>query len=934
MNDHKLAAIVFTDIVGYTKRMDADEEGTMKLLARQREILFPMVKEFGGEVIKEIGDGLLMMFTSANRAVRFSMAVQEKLEDDELTIRAGIHIGDVIFEEGDVFGSAVNIAARIEPLAPAGGICISEDVRNQIRNQGDILTTSIGKKELKGVAQAVEIFQVVKEISEESHEKVPFFKDLWQRRVIQITGIYLLMSYLLKLGIGFMVKEYMLSPHLTNLIWYILLSLVPSIILIAYFHGRKGVSKWTRIELIGLPINIIAAVLVLFIVFQGKDLGAITTKLTVENEKGEKIEKLVVKNEFRKSVFIFNMETTSTDTNLIYLQYSIPAMLKYDLAQDLFISPETSLVDFAKMIEAGYERGVGLPVTLMKRMAEERHMKYFVGGHLEKEDNELVLTASLYETRLTKKISEFTVRSTDPFSLIDKISEELKRGMSLPESHISETVDLPVSAIFTDSEKALYFFSRAMRAELEKNWEDQLLYLNIALQEDPDFALAYVIIAISYFKNNEFESTMEALQAARKLEHKLPERQQFTVKYVYYVLDQQPEKAIAVVKMWAEMFPDDLEAHNTLAQRYAVRNMHEEAIGEIKVILRLDPEKYDMLKSLAEYYQQIGEYDSALVYFQKYAMNLPQQAESYENLGDFYRLSGEMELAKQNYEKAILLADASEEHSIKADLAYVHLYSGDFDEAYKGIIDVLESAGNNTDSIRAYRGLQSYYLITGQVQKSLEYYVLKMEIMSRILAPKDFMVYRVMTIEPYIHAGKFDEAVLILEDTRDKLDAPVDKIVPFGYLYIYAETGDTTKSREAISEVVELMEGFGEEIMRINVYKAEARIHEYGGAYEKAIEKYSKCLEIQATDYSLFRAKARCYRMLQEYDKAEVEIQVALRFRSFNAVNNYEAALLYFDMGDDEIGLEYLEKAVDIWKDADSDYEKANLAKEKLLSLK
>ena len=86
MKDHKLAAIVFTDIVGYTKQMEADEEATMKLLSKQREIVFPLVKEFGGEVIKEIGDGLLMMFNSANRAVRFAMAIQEKLKDEELTI--------------------------------------------------------------------------------------------------------------------------------------------------------------------------------------------------------------------------------------------------------------------------------------------------------------------------------------------------------------------------------------------------------------------------------------------------------------------------------------------------------------------------------------------------------------------------------------------------------------------------------------------------------------------------------------------------------------------------------------------------------------------------------------------------------------------------------------------------------------------------------
>src|SRR5210317_441455 len=163
MKEHKLAAIVFTDIVGYTRRMESDEEGTMKLLSRQREIIFPIVKEFGGKVIKEIGDGLMMMFTSANRAVRFAIAVQEKIKDEELTIRAGIHSGDVIFEDGDVFGSAVNIAARIEPLAPAGGICISEDVRSQIRNQKNIHTVSIGKKDLKGVDGGMEIFSVVSE---------------------------------------------------------------------------------------------------------------------------------------------------------------------------------------------------------------------------------------------------------------------------------------------------------------------------------------------------------------------------------------------------------------------------------------------------------------------------------------------------------------------------------------------------------------------------------------------------------------------------------------------------------------------------------------------------------------------------------------------------------------------------------------------------
>ncbi|OQX74558.1 MAG: hypothetical protein B6D64_12660, partial [Bacteroidetes bacterium 4484_276] len=110
--NHKLAAIVFTDIVGYTKQMAENELHTMQLLQKQREIIFPIVEAHGGEVVKEIGDGLLIMFHSAVEAVRFATETQLRLKDEALTIRAGIHIGDVIFKDGDVFGSAVNTAAR------------------------------------------------------------------------------------------------------------------------------------------------------------------------------------------------------------------------------------------------------------------------------------------------------------------------------------------------------------------------------------------------------------------------------------------------------------------------------------------------------------------------------------------------------------------------------------------------------------------------------------------------------------------------------------------------------------------------------------------------------------------------------------------------------------------------------------------------------
>lgn len=240
--DHKLAAIVFTDIVGYTKQMEENELRTMQLLQQQREIIFPLVKSFGGEVIKEIGDGLMMMFGSAVEAVRFAIAAQNRLKDEELTIRAGIHIGDVIFRDGDVFGSAVNTAARIEPLAPPNGICISEDVHSQLQNKSDIETIPLGKKELKGVKSAVGIYEVyIDGITQREQRNLAFIiKDLWKRAVIQIVIGYLASAWIIRLAVTSIVDSYLLSPYLVDLTWVILISLLPTVFL---FHTIMANAK-------------------------------------------------------------------------------------------------------------------------------------------------------------------------------------------------------------------------------------------------------------------------------------------------------------------------------------------------------------------------------------------------------------------------------------------------------------------------------------------------------------------------------------------------------------------------------------------------------------------------------------------------------------------------------------------------------------------
>ena len=159
--DRKLAAIVFTDICGFTELMSLDETKAMALLEQQRALLKPIISNFNGEWLKEIGDGVLIAFPSPVKAVTCSLEIQRILShNSELTLRIGIHIGDVIQKDGDVFGDAVNIASRLEPLAEPGGICVSERVHEDIKNQPDISTSFQEEQLLKGVDKPIKVYSI------------------------------------------------------------------------------------------------------------------------------------------------------------------------------------------------------------------------------------------------------------------------------------------------------------------------------------------------------------------------------------------------------------------------------------------------------------------------------------------------------------------------------------------------------------------------------------------------------------------------------------------------------------------------------------------------------------------------------------------------------------------------------------------------------
>jgi class 3 adenylate cyclase/tetratricopeptide (TPR) repeat protein len=159
---YHLVAIMFTDIVGYSAMMGADEKRAIQRIRKNREIQKPLIEKFEGKWLKEMGDGIMSSFHTASDAIHCAIEIQRQLKNEpDINIRIGIHLGEVIVEEDDIYGDGVNIASRIESMADPGGIYITEIVQKSVRSKSHIKTKYIGELELKNIDFPVNVYAIL-----------------------------------------------------------------------------------------------------------------------------------------------------------------------------------------------------------------------------------------------------------------------------------------------------------------------------------------------------------------------------------------------------------------------------------------------------------------------------------------------------------------------------------------------------------------------------------------------------------------------------------------------------------------------------------------------------------------------------------------------------------------------------------------------------
>ena len=348
--ERRLAAIFALDMVGYSRLMGADETGT---LARQKtyrtELIDPSIANHHGRVVKGTGDGLLAEFASAVDAVECAAEIQLAIPDLEMGVpadrriafRIGINVGDIVAEDGDIYGDGVNVAARIESIADTGEVFVSESAFNQVKNKVKLGFEDMGLQSVKNIEEPVHVYRIMLELGSADllpgrRRKGGLKRQLLRRRIPQFVGLYLAGSWAFLEFMDFTATKYSLSPLLSTFVLSLLLLLVPSVLWLAWHHGARGPDGWMRADAAFVAANLAVAAIVLF-GFAGMEIGDLTTRNLERREarqtRASALESLE-DTEDPRNIAVLYFQPRSSDEEVPYLAAGLTEALINELSGD------------------------------------------------------------------------------------------------------------------------------------------------------------------------------------------------------------------------------------------------------------------------------------------------------------------------------------------------------------------------------------------------------------------------------------------------------------------------------------------------------------------------------------------------------------------------------------------------------------------------
>ena len=935
-NKRHLAAIVFTDIVGYTAMMEKSEDNALKILREKRLMISSLLQDYGGKHLKEMGDGDLIEFNSSINAVEFVLKFQNLINvSKKFKIRAGIHLGDLVIDNNDMFGSGVNIASRLHGLANPGETIITDSVFSHIKNQSKFHVRNLGSKKVKGLDEKIKIYSVSINKKNKIKNKIRFIDLFIHRRVFQFIGLYSAISWIAIKLIDWLTLKYQYSPYLVDLGLSFAVSMIPTILILSYFHGNTDKKKFNKIEKIVIPANFILSFVFIAIVFYPKDLGAVTKEIIQKDKDGNQIIKTVIKPEFKKVCIVFPFENLSSDSSVDWYEHGMKYSLSLDLKQDMYIKLKNPQYLKTTM---GFDVGEILSLPDKKKIADRKLADFFITGSYEIVNDEYLINIEVYEASRANLVNKRFYQSKDFFSIVDQIAYDIKIDVGISENYLNTVLDLPFSEINTKSIEALKNF--ILGYYYSEYFDDKINYYNNAIEIDPSYAHVYQELN-SEMNVHDQEKSEEYLRSALKYINKFTESEKFNLRIKELTLSKKDnwieieDKKKKIVETWIEMYPDDVYAYYAL---FNLQTNTENRINIIKKIINdIEPYNYNNYIWLARTYRYSNQYENALIYFNKFKDAFPKNPDVHYEISKLYFEMLDYEKSKDFLLKARLLGHSGADSDILLSSLNNKLNNLSIEDYTNDILDKLNEYRKKkmTKEIhwqvnKLYWSLIRKYQNIGQIDKAHAYLKEQNDVLGEYNPSQSSASFLIHLIDLFdnVKAKRTVEEI----DELMNIKAEVIKNVPYFFRHPFknfmgAEISYQLGNLDSMLVYLRRMDKFSFfstefESMQDYFY---VKYYEDTKEYNNALDILEDLIESDdyRVDVDLHIRAGRIYRILGDYEKSNESFEIILDLDDDSAELFYEYALLKELESDIESAKEYISKAYQIYENADEDIELA-----------
>lgn len=671
--------------------------------------------------------------------------------------------------------------------------------------------------------------------------------EIRKRRILPALGVYVGSCWVLIEILDRLAERYLLSPYITDAAFWGLYSLIPAVILLAWTHGKPGKDRATTAEKVGVPINIIATIGLLVMVFGGKNLGATANMITLANEEGGWETHLIPSESFRRRMAVFFFKNDSGDPGLDWLQYGVTELLVQDLQQSPFVmatSPWSNYGNgfYMRMKQAGFDDGLGVPLSLMREIADDANRQYFLEGSIERNGGDYRITARIWETQPLQLATELSKSGWDLYDTMDALSIEVLEALDVPHGNKRLAEDLPLAETFGESSAAFQHYIEGRNVRLMQNdYEASNASFDAALEADSGFVLAWFMKTFNLIEVGDLPAAQAAISKAQELDYRLPAIDRAILKQLQYRLSGQQEKLIAFLRLQVQL-RGDAYSLNQLATILMVTGELEEAKQQFLAALEKDAFNLGIYLNLSLLERATGDMEAAIGYARKYQAEKPEDFEAHQTLGDLLRDSGDLDAAEEHYLQASLMESQPVEPLIR--LATIALRKGDANSAR----DLLAQAEEAAQTLAQKSQLRQAFAVLesrlGRIYAAIEHLRRQEELMRQFQSP---FAIALATHGPLVRAynslGDPDSAMEVYDIAMSLVAPPMNQFLAFNEADILIERGDLDGAEAAIQKGAAMIEQFKLEDLNFLVKMLEGFIHRSRGDFESSSDAFQAALD-------------------------------------------------------------------------------------------